>query len=134
VILIVDDNTDICDLLARLLGRGGRDVAVAHDGPAALAAMRARVPDLLIVDLMMPGMTGLDVIRATRADPRLSGVPVVLHTADTDPVHERAAARLGARAVVHKPGFERLLDEVRAALAPPPAHAGTHGADAVAWA
>src|SRR3712207_6491323 len=87
MILIVDDHTDTCDALKLLLERRGHQVEAAHSGYGALALLRNRTPELIILDMMMPGMNGVDVLRALRADPRLAGVPVLLYSADTDREH-----------------------------------------------
>jgi CheY-like chemotaxis protein len=80
-ILVVDDDEYIRDALAWGLSDAGYDVEAAADGVAAMAMARARPPDLLLLDMMMPGMDGDQVIEAVRATNRLSTTPVVLITA-----------------------------------------------------
>jgi DNA-binding response OmpR family regulator len=86
-ILIVDDDPLIVELLSESLGDEGYTVQVAYTGEAALAAMRAEPPDLLLLDFRLPGMNGLAVVQAARAQ-GLDMLPIVLMTAD-DPMQVR---------------------------------------------
>lgn len=113
MILVVDDHTDTCDALQMLLQRRGYQVQCVHSGYGAIAWMRQRKPDLVILDSMLPGMTGMEVLRAMRADGYLSDVPVVFYSADTDPLHFMDAVRLGVHGIIAKPGWEQLLSEVQ---------------------
>jgi PAS domain S-box-containing protein len=79
-VLLADDNADMRDYLGRLLGRHWT-VEAAADGAVALAAARARPPDLVLTDVMMPGLNGFELLRALRADPRTATVPVLLLSA-----------------------------------------------------
>ena len=94
-ILVVDDHADMRAYLMRLLGRTHRVEAVA-DGAAALAAAVADPPDLVLADVSLPGLSGLDLLTALRGDPRTSLVPVVLMSARAGP--EAAVEGLGAGA------------------------------------
>ena len=79
-VLVVDDNADMRQYVVRLLSEHYRTMAAA-DGEAALAAARAQTPDLVLTDVMMPRLDGFGLLRALRADPRTSGVPVILLSA-----------------------------------------------------
>ena len=79
-IVVADDNADMRAYLARLLRLSGEVLAVP-DGQAALEAVRTRKPDLLVTDIMMPGLDGLGLLRAMRADPELRDVPIVMLSA-----------------------------------------------------
>jgi CheY-like chemotaxis protein len=94
--LIVDDNADQGKPLALILRHCGFDAQFVTSGPAALSRLREQVPGLLIVDLMMPGMTGIDVLREVRTDPRTRGVPVVIYSACSDEKEMARARREGA--------------------------------------
>ncbi|MGZ4549728.1 MAG: response regulator, partial [Blastococcus sp.] len=77
-ILLVDDEPAITDNLAPLLRRAGFEVVVAHDGPAALDRVRAQPPDLVVLDVLLPGMDGRAVLRHVREEQRQ--VPIILLT------------------------------------------------------
>ena len=79
-ILVVDDNVDAAESLALLLRLEGHDVRVAHDGPAALAAVEAEPPDLVFLDIGMPVMNGYDVARRLRQRPGLEHLLLVAMT------------------------------------------------------
>ena len=103
LILVVDDNPDACDLLKRLLARIGHDARCALSGPEALRMLGSVRPDAILLDHMMPNMTGIDVIRAMRADRRFAAMPVVLFTAMADDATRAAALAAGATDFWTKP-------------------------------
>jgi two-component system OmpR family response regulator len=107
-ILVVDDEPRIVDVVRAYLEREGHVVEVAHDGDAALAAAHASPPDLVVLDVMLPGRTGFDVLRALRAesDP---GPAVILLTARDDVIDRVAGLELGADDYVTKPFEPREL-------------------------
>ncbi|WP_433305654.1 SpoIIE family protein phosphatase [Actinoplanes sp. CA-030573] len=80
-VLVADDNADMRDYLTRLLRSAGHQVQTVADGRAALEAARARKPDLIVSDVMMPRLDGLQLVSAVRADPRTAGTPVLLLSA-----------------------------------------------------
>jgi CheY-like chemotaxis protein len=110
-ILVADDDESMRILLARVLGDQGYQVTCAHGGAEAIRRLRETPPDLVILDLLMPGVTGWDVLEVLRGDPRLAPIPVVVVTADG----ERADAPAG-RPVIHKPLDCEVLDQVVADL------------------
>jgi CheY-like chemotaxis protein len=89
-ILVVDDETDGADMLAVLLELEGYSVETASDGRECMAKIAARLPDLIVLDLMMPVMSGWDVLEALARDERLRGIPVIVCSA-------ARAAEAGAR-------------------------------------
>ena len=96
-ILIVDDNLDAARPLAKLLKHGGHQSVVLNSGEAALNHLRDDgVPDLMLLDVMMPGMDGLEVLRHVRTNPRTAGLPVVLFSAVSDPQFREHALAKGA--------------------------------------
>jgi len=113
--MLVDDTDSARQLMARLLRRDGYAVVCAQAGPDALGQLDAGVrPDMILLDYMMPGVDGLDVLAAIRAQPEVAATPVVMFTAVGDAkVRERAAA-LGASGVVVKAAVE--WDEFRATV------------------
>ena len=123
-ILIVDDEFSVRALLRDVLELEDYVVAEAEDGPSALAAMAEQRPDLVLLDIMMPGMSGIDVLAQVRADVRLHDVPVVLLTAAGDDDTTWAGWTTGASLYLNKPfdhlnlleWIERLLAENSPAL------------------
>jgi DNA-binding response OmpR family regulator len=116
-ILIVDDEPNIVVPLEFLMKREGYDVAVAGDGQAALDALAAGAPDLVILDVMLPKLSGFEVCRRIRADPRWSGLKVLMLTAKGRDQEMEKGLGLGADAYVTKPFSTRdLVARIRALL------------------
>jgi two-component system, OmpR family, alkaline phosphatase synthesis response regulator PhoP len=113
-ILIVDDEPKISRLVRDYLERGGFAVSVARDGPEALMRARTEHPDLVVLDLGLPGLDGLDVTRSLRRD---SQVPIIMLTARDDETDKVIGLELGADDYVTKPFSPReLVARVRAVL------------------
>jgi len=107
-VLCADDEEDILALVALRLRRLGCEVTTAVDGPSALA-IAERVPDVVVLDVMMPRLTGLEVVEALRANPRLTGVKVVLLSARVQEADRQRGLEAGADAYLTKPfRFEDL--------------------------
>ena len=96
-ILVVDDHPDTGRLLARLLRHSGHAADYVESGPAAIQSLTAVPADLVLLDVMMPGMDGLEVLRTLRATPSFGALPVVMYSAATDEDFQREAQRLGAQ-------------------------------------
>ncbi len=96
-VLVVDDHLDTCEMLVTLLQFSGYEAVCAESGPVALDFLARRKPDLMILDVMMPGMSGLDVLQVVRTRPDVRDVPVLMYTANTDPELARTALGMGAR-------------------------------------
>ena len=113
-ILIVEDEPSLAEPLAFLLGREGYETVIAADGRAALAAFDADGADLVLLDLMLPGLPGTEVCRELRAR---SGVPIIMLTAKDSEVDIVVGLELGADDYVTKPYSSReLLARIRAVL------------------
>tara|TARA_R110001599_G_scaffold31515_4_gene104815 strand:+ start:690 stop:1067 length:378 start_codon:yes stop_codon:yes gene_type:complete len=113
-ILIVDDEPNILISLEYLMQREGFDVAVARDGLQAIAAIEADPPDLVLLDVMMPGKTGLEVCQHVRSQDSLSDVRIVMLTAKGRETDVAKGLALGANAYVTKPFSTRdLVAQVR---------------------
>ena len=106
-ILVVDDDPTVSDVVRRYLERAGYDFVLAADGPAALEAAQRTSPDLVVLDLMLPGMDGLEVCRRLRSGP--SGVPIVMLTALGEEADRVLGLQLGADDYVTKPFSPREL-------------------------
>ncbi len=111
---MVDDDAALAEMLTIVLHGEGMDAATVGDGSHALAAVREFNPDLILLDLMLPGMNGIDVCRAIRAE---SGVPIVMLTAKTDTVDVVLGLESGADDYVVKPFKPKeLVARLRARL------------------
>lgn len=113
-ILVVDDEPRIARLVSDYLDQAGFRAVEAHDGPSAISAFSAHRPDLLVVDLGLPGMDGLDVIREIRLR---SDVPIIIVSARSEETDRVVGLELGADDYVVKPfGPKELVARVRALL------------------
>ena len=113
-VLIVEDEPDLADPLAYLLRREAYEVEIAEDGPSALALFREHGADIVLLDLMLPGMSGTEVCRQIRVS---SGVPIIMLTAKDSEVDIVVGLELGADDYVTKPYSSReLLARMRAVL------------------
>jgi phosphate regulon transcriptional regulator PhoB len=116
-VLIVEDEPDIRDLLAFHLEREGYHVTRSRTGADALRQVRARPPDLILLDLMLPELGGLDVCRRLRQDPRTASVPIVMLTARGEEVDRILGLELGADDYIVKPfSPKEVVARVRAVL------------------
>ena len=116
-VLIVEDEPDIRDLLLFHLEREGYQVAPCRSGAEALRLARATAPDLVLLDLMLPEMGGLEVCRRLREDPSTQSLPIVMLTARGDEVDRVLGLELGADDYVVKPFSPReLVARIRAVL------------------
>jgi DNA-binding response OmpR family regulator len=115
-IFVVEDDQDIADLIRRYLSRAGHDVEVLASGSAALARVREQAPDLLILDLMLPGMSGIDVCRAIREDVAIARLPIIMVTARAQESDRVLGLDSGADDYVTKPFSTRELVARVAAL------------------
>lgn len=105
-ILVVDDEVTIAESVAARLRAEGFTVDLAHDGPAAVAAVAAHEPDLVVLDIMLPGFDGLEVCRRIQAD---RDVPVLMLTARTDETDQLVGLGVGADDYLTKPFSMRVL-------------------------
>lgn len=116
-VLVVDDERDILELVKYNLDKEGYRVTVVATGEDALLATRSKMPDLIVLDLMLPGVDGLEVCRRLKADPKTRGIPIVMLTAKGDEADVVAGLELGAADYVTKPFSPRVLTaRVRAVL------------------
>ena len=115
-ILIVEDDKDIADLLAHSLGKAGYATEIASNGTAVMPRVKAAPPDLILLDLMLPGMDGLLVCQALRHDPSTAAIPIIMLTARGDEAERIAGLELGADDYVTKPFSPRELMARVAAL------------------
>ncbi len=114
-VLVADDNSDMRDYLVRLLSSDGCEVDAVTDGQAALEAVRAAVPDIVVSDVMMPRLDGLALVAALRSDPRTAALPVLLLSARAGQEASIGGLQAGADDYLVKPfAAAELLARVRA--------------------
>ena len=109
-ILIVDDEPDTLAMLSSSLRRSGHAVLEAPDGESALAQARAHLPSLVVLDLMLPGMSGLEVCKTLKYDSATTHIPIVMLTAKADEIDRIVGLELGADDYICKPFSPRELE------------------------
>jgi CheY-like chemotaxis protein len=120
-VLVVDDMPIFRDPIAASLRLAGYKTVCAATGAEALAAARARRPDVVLLDVSMPGMDGISCLRAVRADPSLADLPVILLTAVSDRQYVLEAGKLGVKDYLLKSRFSLADLLARVAKYAPPA-------------
>ena len=114
---IVEDEKDIAGLIALSLGKAGYETRMFPDGEAFLFAIKSKVPDLIVLDLMLPGLDGLEVCRNLKAEPKTKAIPVVMVTAKGTETDRVVGLELGADDYLVKPFSPReLVARVKAVL------------------
>lgn len=117
-ILIVDDDTTLLDLLSTHLSNGGLNVRVAADAAVAIRSVLTEPPDLIVLDIGLPYLDGMEVLAALKADPASRDIPVLVLTGHQDESEYVRAMNLGADGYLHKPvERERLINEIFSRLA-----------------
>lgn len=116
-ILVVEDEEDILELVRYNLAKEGHHVTGVGSGEEALKAVRAEPPDLILLDLMLPGVDGLDVCKTLKGDPKTRSIPIVMLTAKGEEADIVTGLEMGADDYVTKPFSPRvLMARVKAAL------------------
>ena len=119
-VLIVDDDVDGCRPLARLLEVVGHSPFFVHDGRAALSLLDKLRPDMILLDVMMPGLNGIEVLKTIRSHPVHKDLPVVVFSALGDEETKEAALRSGAQEylIKSKADFEEIRQCIESHLPP----------------
>jgi len=113
-VLIAEDESHIAESLGFILEREGHRVETVPDGETVLLRLRGGLPDLLILDVMLPGLNGFEVLKAIKSDPRLNSLPVIVLTAKTQPRDREMAESIGAAIYLTKPYSNRdIVERVR---------------------
>src|SRR5215208_5559329 len=116
-VLVIDDEKDLLELVRYNLEKEHLDVITANDGQSGLEIGLKHKPDLVLLDLMMPGMSGLEVCKHLRADARTTRVPIIMLTAKAGETDKIVGLEMGADDYITKPfSVRELLARVRAAL------------------
>jgi len=114
LVLVLEDEPNISEAIRFILRRDGWNVLSRADGQGVLDLIEAETPSLVILDVMLPGRSGLDILQAIRAHPRLAGLPVIVLTAKGQAADRDHAMRLGASLYMAKPfANAKLLAAVR---------------------
>lgn len=108
-ILVVDDERDLVELIGVNLQRNGYEVITAFDGATGLETARRQRPDLILLDVMMPGLSGRDVTLALKGDPDTAGIPIVMLTAKSEETDIIVGLSMGADDYVPKPFSMKVL-------------------------
>src|SRR5262245_42108445 len=116
-IVVAEDDRDIADLIARYLQKAGWTAHVSSTGDEALAHIRRQPVDLVILDVMLPGLSGLEVCRALRADQKTSSLPIIMVTARAEETDRIIGLEIGADDYISKPfSPNELVARVRALM------------------
>jgi CheY-like chemotaxis protein len=120
-VLVVDDDPKSVELIAVRIRAMAREVFRAYGGREAIAIARRELPDLIVLDLVMPEVNGFDVVEALNADPATACIPVIVLTASTLTAEDRSRLNGFVATVMGKAGFDsqRFISEVRRAMAGP---------------
>ncbi|HEU0293890.1 MAG TPA: response regulator [Anaerolineales bacterium] len=117
-ILIVEDEEDAAELFAEMMRVSGYQVLKTSKSTLALPMMTAEKPDLILLDIMMPEVSGLEILRQMRQDPALAGIPVIVISAKSMPTDIKNGMEAGASTYLTKPvGYLELKDAVERILA-----------------
>lgn len=104
-ILLVDDEDTLVQLYNMAFSREGFTVDIAYDGTECLARLKVSRPDIIILDIMMPKMNGLETLKALKSDPLTATIPVIIATNLTDPDEEKKAHDAGAAEYILKSDY-----------------------------
>lgn len=108
-VLVVDDEKDLCELLVYNLTKAGYETSVAHNGRQALDVLARRVPDLILLDVMLPELSGTEVASRVRTNPTTAHVPIMMLTAKGEEVDQIVGLTVGADDYVIKPFSVKVL-------------------------
>lgn len=113
-ILIVDDDVSITELMKALVKMEGHEPTTVNDSLQAMKVAQAVDPDLITLDLMMPGLTGFELCELLHRDPKFAKIPIVIVSARDDTESKRKAIEAGARAYITKPfGVDDLMGKIK---------------------
>lgn len=116
-VLIIEDEADAADLFAEMMRVSGFRVLKTSSSAPAISMMTAEKPDIVLLDIMMPDISGLDILRQMRTDPNLADIPVVVVSAKGMPADIKHGMEAGASTYLTKPvGFLELKEAVERAL------------------
>lgn len=127
-ILIVDDDVIITDLMKMLVSMDGHQPVIVNDSMMAIETAAAVRPDVITLDLMMPGLTGFELCELLHNDPRFAGIPIIIVSARDDPGSREKALALGAAEYIIKPfGVDEFIERINSLAARPGARSDLQG-------
>jgi two-component system alkaline phosphatase synthesis response regulator PhoP len=116
-VLVVDDEVGTLTLVGIMLERDGLDILKAQNAHTALEILKTEHPDLIVLDIMMPGMDGIKLCQKIRSDPQIGDIPIIILSARGDPESVQCGLEAGAVDFVHKPVLHHdLLAKVQKAI------------------
>ncbi len=110
-VLVIDDNRNTADALTEMLEALGLSARPAYGSSPAMALLNSTVPDLVLLDVNMPGVDGLEILAYLRREPRLLSVPVIVVTSDDQPETRKRVEQGGAQAIIIKPVSLKQLED-----------------------
>ena len=108
-VLVIEDERDLVEVLAYNLQREGYDTIIAHDGQEGLRKAQTHLPDLVLLDIMLPGLSGTDILRELRAGERTKQIPIIVISAKSEETDQIVGFSLGADDYVAKPFSAKVL-------------------------
>jgi CheY-like chemotaxis protein len=126
LILVVDDEHAFCDVVAEILTSCGCKVIKAYDAGQGLNYLRHQTPDLILLDVMMPGIDGISFVRELRAEPDYRTLPIIVSSAKFQEDDRALASNAGADAYLTKPYSAHQLLEIVSRFLPQPINEGAH--------
>lgn len=112
-ILIVDDDFTVTELMKALVKMDGHEPTTVNDSLQAIEIAKSVNPDLITLDLMMPGLTGFDLCKLFHDEPKLSSIPIIIVSAKDDPESKKQAVEAGAKDYLTKPfNVDELLERI----------------------
>lgn len=118
LLLIVEDDYELAEMYATKFKNSGFSVDVAHNGAEGYAKMKADKPDLVLMDMMMPELSGLEAVRKAKADSAIQKIPIIMLTNQSDDADVKAAMEAGAQSYILKADLtpSQVVDVVRSVL------------------
>jgi len=116
-VLVIDDEKDIVETISYNLEKEGYKVSKSYDGMNGFEAVQKKMPDIVILDLMLPGMTGIEVCKAMKADPKTASIPIIMLTAKGEETDKIVGLEVGADDYMTKPfSIRELSARIRTVL------------------
>jgi DNA-binding response OmpR family regulator len=118
LLLIVEDDSDLADMYSTKFKSSGFSVDIAHNGAEGYAMMKAEQPDLVLMDMLMPELSGIEAVRKAKADESVRHIPIIMLTNQSDDADLKAALEAGAHSYILKADLTpaEVVDKIKAIL------------------